>query len=110
MSQLIKRGKEYCLFLKSVDENLEKEVIVFSDKFVELRALKSREVYYYKLRYKEPCKEYYTGYSILFSFPKKCQKDGVMFSDTANLIALTKNKYDNKTIYAFGESEDDIEQ
>lgn len=110
MSQLIKRGKDYCLFLKSVDENLEKEVVVFSDKFIELRALKSKEIYYYRIRNKEPCKEYYTGYSILYSFSKKCQKDGVVFSDTANLISLTRNKYDDKTIYAFGESEDEVEQ
>lgn len=108
--ELIKRGKEYCLFLKPVEEDTEKEVIVFSDKFVELRMLKQKKPCYYKIKHKVPCKEYYTGYSILFLVNSKCQKDGVVFSDTANLIALTKNKYDKETAYVFGESEDEVEQ
>lgn len=108
--QLIKRKKEYCLFLKSVEENLEKEVVVFSDKFVELKMLKIKEVLYYKLKNKLPCKEHYSEFSVLFSFSNKCQKEGVVYNDTVNLIALTRNKFENNTVYAFGESESEIEQ
>lgn len=108
--QLIKRSKEYCLFLKSIEEDLEKEIIVFSDKFVELKMLKIKEVYYYKLKHKLPCKEHYSEYSVLFVFNNKCQKDGIVFNDTVHLIALTRNKFNGKTVYAFGQSESEVEQ
>ena len=109
--ELIKRGKEYCLFLKSDKDNLEKEVVAFSDKFVELKVLKNnKDVIYYKVKSVIKCKEYYTGYSILFLYPSKCQKDGVVFSDSANLISLTKNKYNKCTAYVFGQAESEVEQ
>ena len=105
--ELTKHGKEYCLFLRNVDVDREEEV-VFSDKFVELKVLKTKKVYYYKIRSKVSCKEYYTGYSILFYFPSKCQKEEISYTDTANLISLTKNKYNKGTAYVFGQAENEI--
>jgi len=106
---ITKIGKDYFLFLKSCEVNQSKETIVYNDKLVKLSLLKSKEIFYYRLSFTDKPKKYLTRYSLLLEYASKCNKEGIVFSDTVNLINLSKNKYEKRLVYAFGESESEVE-
>jgi len=106
---ITKIGKDYFLFLIPCEINSSKEVVVYKDKLVQLYLFKSKDIFYYRLSFLNNPKKYLTKYSLLLKYENKCNKEGIVFSDTVHLINLSKNKYNKKLVYAFGESESEVE-
>ena len=105
-----KQNGSYFLFLRKSKEEI-KETLVYKDKLVEVyKGRDEKEIVYYRLNLLSKAKILMNNpVYIILEYDKIKKKSEILFNDTRNWITLTRNSFDNKTYYVFGEGDSEAD-